>query len=249
MGDKCNERQIRNPARDESEAADAFLNRMLNFTQRLIRVDDHDGDETASGLLVTRYNRVFLLTAGHVLKEGRWIIETNWIVDDQVLSLNTGNSQSFYSDGTDFAWSEIDVAGIAEQLRVDEKMKDKQVELAVYTGPLDAPLDAKMSYGFASWKAQSFLTGSRILVRDPCFELAMEYCGVEPKSKLLMFKPNRGHRGHAYYKGCSGAGIAGVDGRIVALVVRGHPEANPEFILGVPVQDKEPLIGGNRPVD
>lgn len=213
---------------------------MLDWTQRLVRIDK---SEFGSGVLVRRGERVFLLTAGHVMDEGQWTVETNWIVGDQVVSFATGKPQAFYSVTEDFAWSEIDLRSIARQVRSDDKLKEKGPDIRVYDGPLDRPVERSMPYVFAAWKAAEFVTGARWLVRDPIFELWMEYVGVELESKMLMFKPNDGHRGHANYAGCSGAPIAGADGLIVALVVRGHPKENPEFILGVPLDDKERYLG------
>lgn len=238
--------QDRTPSHEEEKAANDFVHRMLDWTQRLVRIDEHDGNHMGSGLLVQRDDRYFLLTACHVVQEGKWAIESNWVVDDKALSFGVTDPQVTYSKSEDFAWSELDMRRIAKQIQSDEKLKDKKVELNVYRGPLDAPLDRKMSYGFATWKAAEFVEGPRWLVRDPVFELAMEYVGVEPETKLLAFIPNHGHKGHKHYKGCSGAPIAGVDGRIVALVVRGHPKENPTAILGVPLHDKESMLG-DRP--
>jgi hypothetical protein len=220
-----------------------FVDRMLDWTQRLVRVDEHEGNETASGLLYQRDNRVFLLSVGHALNHGQWVIETNWAVNHQVLSFTMSKPTAFHGSTEDFAWAELDVPAIAAQLKEDNHLKDKDVNLCVYKGPIDAPPAESMAYGFATWKAAEFVTGMRALVRDPVYELNLKYDGIEPTTKLLTFLPNHPHPGHKHYKGSSGSPIAGVDGKVVALVVRGYPEKNPTMILGVPLQNHAEKIG------
>lgn len=220
-----------------------FVDRMLDWTQRLVRIDEHEGNETASGLLYQRDNRVFLVSAGHILNHGQWVIETNWAVDNQVLSFSTGEPTALHGETEDFAWAELDISAIASQLKKDNDLKDKEVNLCVYTGPIDTPPVETMAYGFATWKAVEFVTGMRALVRDPVYELNLKYDGIEPTTNLLKFLPNHQHPGHEHYKGSSGSPIAAVDGKVVALVVRGYPEENPTMILGAPLQKYAAHLG------
>ncbi len=220
-----------------------FVDRMLDWTQRLVRIDEHEGNETGSGLLYQRDNRVFLLSAGHVLNHGQWIIETNWAVDNQVLSFTTGKPITFCGPTEDFAWAELDIPAIAAQLEQDNCLKCKEVNLCVYKGPIDTTPVESMAYGFATWKAAKFVTGMRALVRDPVYEVHLKYEGIEPTTNLLKFLPNHPHPGHKHYKGSSGAPIAGSDGKVVALVVRGYPEEDPTIILGASLQNYANHLG------
>jgi hypothetical protein len=234
----------------ELDATHDYIQMMLSNTLRLVDIEPpaveapDDTLHTASGILVAKEKRYFLLSAGHALSSGMWVIETNrHFYPAKVVVLGINKPHVFHTANEDFAWAEIDLRAIAARIKQDPKWDPRWLELPSYQGPLDVIPDPKTFYGFASWKAVKFWPGVNTLEREPHYEVCMSYDGFDDSNGLYRFKLARKHQGHDYYRGCSGAPITGTDMRIVALVSRGLDEENQEFIWGSPLANYANRIG------
>ena len=125
----------------------------------------------------------------------------------------------------------------------EEKLKGREFSIPVYQGPLNQRPTTTMVYGFAKWNAAEYHPFLRALLRDPAYELYMHYDGIDTRNGCYRFALNRPHMGHEYYRGCSGAPVAGADGVIVSLVGGAPEESTENIIWGVPLADHIHLIG------
>ncbi len=230
---------------EEKKAAEAFVDRMLQFTQRLMLIVDGKFKTAASGVIVKHKDRFFLLSAGHALKEaGQWIVETNiTCYPPQMLVLTVQNPVTFYSTKEDFAWAEVDVPGILKKYKAEKKLKYSKLQIPCYTGPLDTKPDPEDAYAFASHKAIEFHVGIATLVREARYEIYMQFEGMDEAKGLYRFKLARKHQGDDYYTGCSGSPIADAEGRIISLVVSGSKDPEPGVIWGTPLANYLAKIG------
>ena len=230
---------------------------MLAHTQNLVQLEEGTNGltgEHCSGLLAERSGRLFLLTAGHALRTGRWFMETTVTVesDHEVLTIpvqpvnflrqfNLTKGRQLFD--VDFAWAELDLKKIEAQVKADQKLKGKSLGLNYYKGPLnEAPVHGE-AYGFAAWNRTVFNRDLGTLRRKASYEVGMEYSGtVDYKGlSLYKFKLERDYVGHHYYKGASGAPIADPTGKVVSLVVVGDSDEG--VILGLPLSTYASVVG------
>jgi hypothetical protein len=232
----------------EKEAAWLFVDRMLSITQRLMLFKDDEFQTAASGVIGKIGERYFMLSAGHALgKPGVWVAETNvqcW--PPKMLVLAIPDPVAFDTAKEDFGWAEIDMARIEAHFRKDRSMGDATLIIPHYLGPLDAPPDPKLPFGFAAYKAVEYHEPVRKLWREPRYEINMQYVGRDEKNGLYKFALSRRHQGHDYYRGCSGAPIADAAGRIVSLVIEGSEDEKEDVIWGTPLLDYVGTIGQKK---
>ncbi|MBA4191191.1 MAG: hypothetical protein C0467_24690 [Planctomycetaceae bacterium] len=230
--------------KEEAEAATEYVQLMLRDTLRLVNVGGDRIQETASGILIKLDKRYFLLSAGHALKSGSWVIETNkTFYPAKVVVLGIPAPHVFHSLTEDFAWSEFDFHSLIQKMQADPKFDANWIDVPTYIGPFPVEPDPKMPFGFASWKATEFLPGINTLVREPHFEVGMKFDGIDKANGLYRFLPARKHQGHDYYRGCSGAPITDASRRLVSLVACGIKERDDEVIWGTPLANYADQIG------
>lgn len=218
-----------------------FVDHMLRHTVQLIRVEDGQPAGKGSGVLVALGERLFLLSVLHVFKRSDWFFETNTVDGDKPLLLQVppvnwvthvrlDEPTCGQRDG--LAWAEFDVAALKEKLTSEPRLKGQAVALDCYAGPLDQLPVSSESYNFVATPPREFHRERNVLVREPLFELDMEYDGSDERGHYR-FRLAGDHRGHDFYRGSSGAPIATSEGTIVALVQGGSEETN--VIFGVPL--------------
>ena len=99
-------------------------------------------------------------------------------------------------------------------------------------------------YGFAASNRMEYHPAASILLREPSYELYMDYAGLDANG-LYVFKLARDHQGHGYYEGASGAPIADGTVQIVSMVIAGSQEEG--TILGLPLASYHTVIGKTSP--
>jgi hypothetical protein len=210
----------------------------------------------ASGFVVKKDDRYFLLSAGHAVNKHQWYWEMNVDLSDQrcCLCLPVGpftllKRFSLSEDGSsvtakrkiDVGWCELDIKKLTKQFTADPRLTGKTLEIPAYHGPLDErPVANAELYSFAAWNRGLLIpVGVLLLERSPSFEVGMRFVR-ENKHGKYVFKLGRSHQGHAYYKGASGAPIATPDGKIISMVLGGSSKRNE--IYGLPLADYGSLL-------
>jgi hypothetical protein len=211
----------------------------------------------ASGFVVKKEGRHFLLSAGHAVSKHQWYWEMNVDLSDQrcCLCLPVGpftllKRFSLSEDGSsvtakrkiDVGWCELDIERLTKQFTADPRLAGKNIEIPAYHGPLDeSPVKNEELYSFAAWNRGLLIpAGALFFERSPSFEVGMRFVRKNKYGKYV-FKLGRQHQGHAYYKGASGAPIAAPDGKIISMVLGGSVKRNE--IYGLPLADYAPLLG------
>lgn len=208
----------------------------------------------ASGFVVERGGRYFVISAGHALRTGKWSLELDPFKDGkhQALLVPLRSTWAILSHvdlaadearSVDFAWAEIDVDRLRADVRTDERLKGVPVTIPEYRGPLDRRPSGDDVYTYvalnqAEYEEHPF---AKIVERKPSFEIGMEFAGETPDGGAYVFRLAREHQGHTFYKGASGAPIADAEGTIVSVVLRGC-ESRHE-LYGARLADFERLIG------
>ncbi|MRG94623.1 hypothetical protein [Polyangium spumosum] len=243
----------RRTKRDE-EAERAFIDMMLGATLNLVRLDPSTRLPTngCSGFVIERGSRHFLLSAGHGLRGDGWYLETTLTSRNrEVLTIPLqpiwhlqqieirADDDSHVTE-VDFAWVELELDKLEEQLRSDERIKGQSWAFKSYRRALDVEPTSSGIYGFAASSQMEYHRPIGALRREPSYELYMEYVGLD-SSGLYRFKLAREHQGHAYYRGASGAPIADGNGQIVSMVLRGDEREG--TILGLPLRKYQSVIG------
>jgi hypothetical protein len=228
-----------------------FLQHMLRHTVRLIRNAASIGSDSgvASGIIAQISRRLILLTAGHIFdRAGTWTLETATVVGGRTLNLHLPNVQRLCSielrsgeeSDIDLAWAPLDCEEIKEQMRRDAEMQGRAINLPIYTGPLDLIPDAREDYGFVAQNRVELHPAHR-LYSQPSYEVGMAFRGYRETDGLYEFALAGPHKGHAYYSGASGAPIANREGKIVSLLLSGHPTGG-AILWGVPLARYAPLL-------
>lgn len=249
------------PSEEEiNEGVQQFVDHMLLTTMRLVRVQDEDSlspVEVASGFLLERDEWYYLVTAGHVFEDEKWVLETRDTKDHQVLqlripapillvSLTLRRSES--PRRLDVAWSRMDSLRALDN--AEERSLDDSSVLPIYRGPLNEKPIREEAYGFASWSQVEYHKSLGKLRREAVYETGMQYDGtqrvslsgeVKDTQEVHRFKLDGGHKGHEYYRGASGSPIADPEGKIVSVLVGGSEED--DILYGFPIQTMCTLIG------
>jgi hypothetical protein len=187
--------------KEETEAAKEYVRFMLRQTLRLVEVgslsvEPPEKHHSAAGVMIELRGRYFVLSAGHVLSKGKWVIETNkTFYPPKVVVLSLPAAHAFYNVTEDFAWTELDLPALFKKMKEDPKFDESWVELSCYKGPLDQ-LDPSMPFKFASWKATKFFAGINKLERELRYEIHMRFDGEH--NGLYRFLLARKHQGDPY---------------------------------------------------
>lgn len=208
----------------------------------------------ASGFVIKRNGRYFVISAGHALRRGKWSLELDPFRDGKHQSLlvplrstwgilkhvdlEAGEARS-----VDFAWADIDVERLRADVRKDERLQGLPVTIPEYRGSLDRRPSGDDVYTYvalnqAVGEEHPF---SKILERKASHEIGMEYVDDAADHDAYVFRLGRDHQGHKYYKGASGAPIADSEGIIVSVVLGGSEERHE--LYGARLADFEHLIG------
>jgi len=208
----------------------------------------------ASGFLIERNTKYYVLSAAHAICKDQWYIEWDVFKDHKhpgiqiplrstwsiFASINTTSSKV---EAVDFAWAEIDTDKIREQVKKDDMLQGMKLTLPLYKGPMNEAPDQNMPYSFHAMTQPTIEEHptALILERKSAYETEMEYRGKDEKTGLYKFHLARPHQGHKYYKGASGAPIADPTGKIVSMVCRGSKKTNE--IFGIALPEYERMIG------
>lgn len=193
----------------------------------------------ASGCLVNYRNRRFILTVSHAVELGLsdWVIQLG---DSEEMGteiyrpfsfiyphkMRRGTGEILYVDFT-FAEVATDIEPTFQHLTPLGPMSEKRFrhifDLTVVGDP-----DVNALYAFAG-EINPEMHGTYALVTQPTVYPGLRYVGSDGTTH--QFKLPVPHPGHSYFKGCSGAPIVDISGRLVALVTKGNEEEN--IIYGI----------------
>jgi hypothetical protein len=238
----------------------ALINHLLSFSLNLVRFKGRTKFKEpcglATGFLVTKAERHYVLSAGHSMRrKSAWFWETNVVLESDrttmcvpvgpftlLKSIRIRPGKKSRALNIDFAWADFDLSAMKRLFVEDPKLKGHQLELNFYNGPLDCvPILHDEPYTFAAWNRGTLVPlGSLFLQREAAYETSLEYTGKN-RSGNYVFKLARPHMGHKYYKGASGAPIASPEGKIVSMVLGGHIKKNE--IYGLPLAEYTQLLG------
>jgi hypothetical protein len=235
------------------KTATDLVNHCLALTLRLTRLDagDHSPVGVASGFLFSLEGATYLISAGHALDKGGWVIETDMVVESEcrtacipvngawVIKRFTFGSSALES--VDVSWAKIDLDAFQKGIAGNKNISGKPFEFMTYQGPFGETPEMETPYIYASQNRVVIFEalGKRHLEREPSYEIGMEYTGRKTKQGLLVFSTPK-HKGHAHFKGASGAPIIDPTGKIFAILVGGC-EISDE-LYGYPLWDVPNLI-------
>ena len=236
-----------------NKVASDLINHCLTLTLRLTRLDEGDRSPVgaASGFLVSLEGSTYLISAGHALDKGVWVIETDMIVESEcrtacipvngawiIKRLTFGKSEL---ESVDVSWAKIDLEEFQKGVRAHKNITGKPFEFMVYQGVFGETPQPETPYIYASQNRVVIFEalGKRHLEREPSYELELEYTGRKTKQGLFVFSIPE-HKGHPHYKGASGAPIIDPTGQIFAILVGGCEISNE--LYGYPLWDVPNLI-------
>jgi hypothetical protein len=226
----------------EADAMNAFMKHMLQYTIRLVRAEPNKLPiGIASGFIIPVEKRYRMISAAHAIGAyANWTVETLPVSSTETLMLVVPKVRKVAippknkSNSLDLAWADLDPERLKQQLMAAPKLPSSDVELPIYTGPLDREPDPQVPYGYAAWNQVSLDPADDTLIRQNSCELNMRYIGTDAYTGLYKFELARKHQGHGYYRGASGAPIADPEGLIVSMLVCG--DEDDDFLYGVPLK-------------
>lgn len=236
-----------------NKAATDLINYCLALTLRLTRLDevDHSPVGIASGFFVSLDGSTYLISAGHALEKGGWVIETDLVVESECLTacipvngawiikrFTFGESEL---EGVDVSWAKIDLEAFQKSVAGNKAISGKPFEFMTYQGPFGQNPELQTPCIYASQNRVLIheALGKRFLEREPSHELEMEFTGRRTQHGLFVFSVPE-HKGHSHYKGASGAPIVDATGQIIAILVGGCDSSNE--LYGYPLYDVPNLI-------
>lgn len=225
----------------------AFVDHMGRVSLCLCRFDTPAPDEKepakrGSGLAILGDARPLVVSCEHVIGRGRWGVEGHTSVspartERELFDTPIANRETPLrilapaktlaeapGSGWDFAWARF--ADAAEPL-------PDLGTLEFYRGPLDVVPNSEEPYGFIGWNRDEEHLAIKAVTREPSYELSMRFVG-EDSSGMYRFLLDGPHKGNAFYRGASGAPIAGPDGTVVALLAHGEEQAE-NILTAVPL--------------
>lgn len=210
-----------------------------NLTLRLALLSEDllSVNEIASGFIIDRDGDYYLLSAGHALEKSGWVIETDLTVESECItacipvnwpwtveSIDLGEREK---KRIDFAWARIDLSSFRDTIQNDARLKGKQFDLPIYTGPLDSSPRAGEPYSYASLNRAALVKaqGKTLLTRELSCEYLMGYKETRSSDGLYVFSVPE-HKGHEYYEGASGSPIVAPPGTVVSVLLGGCKSKN-----------------------
>jgi hypothetical protein len=222
-----------------TKAATDLINHCLALTLRLtcLKAGDHSPAGVASGFFMSLDGSTYLISAGHALNKGGWVIETDMVVESEcrtacipvngawiIKSFTFGKSEL---ESVDVSWAKIDLDAFRKGVVGKKHLGGKQFEFMTYQGPFGEMPAPKTPYIYASQNRVMIYEalGKRHLEREPSYELEMEFTGRTTKQGLYVFSIPE-HKGDSHYKGASGSPIIDPTGQIFAILVGGCEMSN-----------------------
>ncbi|CAN5466713.1 hypothetical protein BH09VER1_BH09VER1_26030 [soil metagenome] len=220
----------------------------LAITQRLVRLgDDNMPVGIASGFLFEVGENRYLVSAAHSFKKSRWVLETDFVLREDGVTVSIPINgiwqikQLDFASGKesklDIAWARIDLEKFQNSINQDARLRGVSTEFIVYRGPTDGPLRLDGEYSYASWNRVT-LVGDQYLERDTSTEPTMVFKGIGADG-LCIFQPPK-HQGDEYYEGASGSPIINETDQIFAILVSGSQDTGELF--GYPLLGLKRLI-------
>ena len=216
------------------KAAANLIDHCLALTLRLTRLNagDHSPAGVASGFFVSLEGSTYLISAGHALNKGGWVIETDLVVESEcrtacipvnsawiIKSFTFGKSEL---ERVDVSWAKIDLDAFQKGVVGNKNISGKPFEFMTYQGTFGQTPQTETPYIYAAHNQVTVYEalGKRHLEREPSYELEMEYTGRKTKQGLFVFSIPE-HKGHPHYEGASGSPIIDTTGQIFAILVGG----------------------------
>ncbi len=244
---------------DPSDAGRTIIDQLLALTFNLVRVNDPERPTEpvglASGFVIDKAAKQYVLTAGHVARSGPWFWECPLDLAEGCLLVPMGPFMQFASGkisprgefdfdqsvvpAADFAWAPFEPKAIGEKLKSFKEPK-QPITFEYYHGPLDRTIAPGETCVLAA-HSRGTIEALRLtyLRRDACIQ-DLEFQSTNDKGHHV-FKPAGGHQGHAFYRGASGAPIAKSDGVIVSMLIDGSDSG--DEIWGQPLPSIAHLAG------
>lgn len=236
-----------------NKAAYNLINYCLALTLRLTRLESGDNAPAgvASGFFTKIDGAIYLISAGHAINQGRWVIETDLVIESEcrtacipingawiIKSFRLGNSDM---ERVDISWAKVDLEAFKKDITGNKNIGGKPFECLYYQGEFGETPDTDTPYIFAAQNRVLLYEalGKRHLEREPSYECEMRYTGGLNKDGLYVFSIPK-HQGHPHYKGASGAPIIDPEGRIYAILTGGCETNNQLF--GFPLRGIKSLI-------
>ena len=222
---------------------------LLSFTCRLVRPVQADFEilGIASGFIVVRSNVWFLLSAGHALRKGNWVLETDVSFESTnetvaiplaATTFKSFNLSSPTAIDLEFAFAVLNRDMLEKQAQKDSRLVGKDFDFVRYIAPLGhEPILQKEAYSYASWNRASYELhdGKRQLRREASYEFGMTYQGRSADGRVYHFKLDGRHKGHEYYDHASGSPITDPEGKVVSLLLGGDDKT--DMLYGLPIKD------------
>ena len=238
---------------DIKDWATNLINHCLTLTLRLTRLNkgDHSPVGVASGFLVLLEGSTYLISAGHALDKGAWVIETDMVIESEcrtacipvngawiIKRFIFGKSEL---ESVDVSWAKIDLVAFQKGVVGNTNINGSAFAFMTYQGAFGETPEPETPYIYASRNQVMIYDalGKRYLEREPSYELEMQYTGRKTKQGLIVFSIPK-HKGHPHYQGASGSPIIDPEGQIFAILVGGCEISNE--LYGYPLGDLPNLI-------
>jgi hypothetical protein len=248
-------------SKEEENKANENIRKIIecckDITLRLTKLSDDKKSiaGVASGFIVENNDEEYLISAGHALKRGKWVIETDLVIENKgvtaCIPINCPWTTKRFTLGKsnpeniDFAWAKIDLNAFKKAIQKEAGLKGKTYTFSIYRGPLNDEPDMQLPHSYASLNQATIIDaiGPKILERVLSYDYEMFYKGFKNDKGLYVFSiPN--HKGHDYYRGASGSPIIDPSGKIVSILLGGCETKNE--LYGLPLADFTKLISISR---
>lgn len=201
----------------------------------------------ASGCLVDYRNRRFLLTVSHAVNLGQsdWVIQlgdhaagTEIYKPFPFIYPRTINRNAGQMSEVDFTFAEVatNIEPVFQHMTPRGPMSERRPRHVFDLKDVDDP-DVDELYAFAGEIFPDIIE-SYALVTQPTVYPGLRYIGTD--DLYHQFQLPVPHPGHRYFKGCSGAPIVDIKGRLVGLVTSGDEEGN--MVSGITLSNCKPAL-------
>ena len=184
-----------------TKAATNLINHCLALTLRLTRLTagDHSPAGVASGFFVSLEGSTYLISAGHALNKGRWVIETDMVIESECRTacipvngawiIKSFTFEKPEVESVDVSWAKIDLEAFKKCVVGNKSIAGKPFEFMTYEGTFGETPQPDTPYIYASQNRVMIFEalGKRHLERQPSYELEMRYTGRKTQAGSLCF--------------------------------------------------------------
>jgi hypothetical protein len=229
----------RSSKRAEEEGIRDFVEHLLDFTVRIIRLDNK-GQFVAhrSGFLYQPdwTNCPFVLTAGHNCSRDSLFIEGKSAPGARSLCYSAGVFEVHDIEGVmDIAYSHLPIDGLGHE----QTPSGVRIPYVAYRGPFIQPTKREV-YGFAVWNNYELVQqlSGLTLPEYSCNEWGMKYSHSDAWQHF--FKVSRDFQPDEFYEGASGSPICDPEG-VVCSMLLGRTQGKTPLLRGLRMNeiDKE----------